>query len=183
MPITNHKIKNILVGVGKVEVSPTAGTAFDSSTFTDVGFTVNGLDVSWEPDIVDIMVDQLGDAAKLVENKTKLVIKTTLAEATLDNLAIAWGYPDGNVTGTTTKVFSLGVFATGIVTERSFRFTGKSPDGHDRVYVCRRVCSVSTSAHSYKRAEATLYPVEFRVLPDATQTGSEYGIITDTMDA
>lgn len=177
-----RQIKNILVGVGKVEINDTAGATFNSASFNDLGFTIDGVEFTLEPDFVDIMVDQLGDAAKLVEQSAKVMLKTTLAEATLENLAIAWGYESSAVTTSgSTKTLKLSVFEDGLATERSLRFTGKSPDGLDRVYTCRRVVSVAASGHSYKRGEATVFPVEFRVLPDATQTGQEYGTIVDTL--
>lgn len=188
-------IKNILVGTGKVEINPTSGTAFDSTQFTDVGFTVNGVEMNLQPNMVDVQVDQLGDAAKVIHNTTQLTIKTTLAEATLNNLAVAWGYANSSsnnlgltsfITGdgvTTDQVLNLGAFAVGQALERSLRFTGTNQNGFKRIYVCTRVISMTASAHSYQRGAATVFPVEFRVLPDASRTGSEYGTITDEYSA
>ena len=188
-------VRNVLVGTGKLELNPTAGASFDSTQFADVGFTVDGVEINLEPNMVDVEVDQLGDAAKVIHNTTKVTIKTTLAEATLQNLAIAWGYASSAtnnlglasfITGNGTStdlVLNMGAFAVGAALERSLRFTGTNPYGFSRIYVCRRVISVSASAHSYKRGNATVFPVEFRVLPDSTQTGSEYGTITDQYSA
>jgi hypothetical protein len=109
-----------------------------------------------------------------------VMIKTTLAEATLANLAIAWGRPDAAYTaGVNGGVLELGVNPTGKPTERQLRFTGKSPENLDRTYLCNRAVSVAASGHSYKRGEATVFPVEFRILPDGNATGAEYGTITD----
>ncbi len=133
--------------------------------------------------MVDIIIDQLGDAAKLIEQSVKIMLKTTLAEATLANLAIAWGRADAAFTlGTPANggTLDLGVNATGKPHERTIRFTGKSPDNFNRTYTCHRAVSVSASMHSYKRGEATVFPVEFRILPDASATGSEYGTIVDS---
>lgn len=181
-----REIKNILVGVGTMQVGSNASANFDPTnpgTFSDLGFTVDGVEVTLEPDMVDIMVDQLGDAAKLIEQSVKVMLRTTLAEATLENLAIAWGYAASAVTTSpgVSKTFSIGIFADGKPIERAIKFVGKSPDGFARTYTCRRVVSVSASGHSYKRGEATLFPVEFRLLPDPTQTGAEYGTIVDLL--
>lgn len=191
------QVKNILVGVGELYVStpldPATVSPDDGSGFTDpeadwtnVGFTMDGLEVTFEPDHVDIMVDQLGDAAKLVEQSTKVSIKTTLAEATLNNLAYAWGYDESSAAGLSGKyddgddeVFNLGIFATGIPLERALYFVGKGPGGVKRTYTTWRVIAVSSSGHSYKRGEATVYPVEFRVLANGLRTGNEYGVIRD----
>lgn len=177
-----RQIKNILVGVGKIEANDTSGDTFQASGFYDLGFTIDGVEITMEPDIVDIVVDQLGDAAKLIKQSAKVMVKTTMAEATLENLALAWGYAANAVsTAGSAKTFKLAVFDTGIPNEKSLRFTGKSPDGLARVYTSRRVVSVSAVGTSYKRGEATVIPVEFRVLPDANMTGSEYGTIVDTL--
>lgn len=191
------QVRNILVGVGEFNVSsplnpatlePDDGTGFVDpiNDWRNVGFTIDGLEVTFEPDMVDITVDQLGDAAKLVEQSTKVMLKTTLAEATLTNLAYAWGYDEASAAGLSglyqdgqDQVFNIGVFATGIPLERALFFKGKGPGGVDRTYTCWRVVSVASSGHSYKRGEATVFPVEFRVLPQASKTGNEYGVIRD----
>jgi hypothetical protein len=174
-------VKNILVGVGTIELSGELDPdGVPATPLVDMGFTIDGVEITMEPDIVDIIVDQLGDAARLIEQSVKVMIKTTLAEATLANLAIAWGRPDAAYTaGTLGGELKLGVNPTGRPTERQVRFTGKSPEGLDRTYTCNRAVSVAASGHSYKRGEATVFPVEFRILPDATQSGSEYGTVVD----
>src|SRR5688572_20298393 len=100
---------NITVGAGKLFVGSAeqAGSAVDASITSlgddspyNVGATQNGVSISWEPDMVDIEVDQFGDAARVIQSKQKVMVKTTLAEATLYNLSVSWGYPDG-VTETT----------------------------------------------------------------------------------
>lgn len=173
-----RQVKNILVGVGTLEVSGELDADGSPATpLADIGFTVDGVEITLEPDFVDINVDQLGDAAKLIEQSIKVMLKSTLAEATLANLAIAWGRPDAALSGGTLEI---GVNATGKPVERMLRFIGKSPDNTDRTYTVNRAVSVAASGHSFKRGEATMYPVEFRILPDSSQTGSEYGTIVDT---
>ena len=53
--------------------------------------------------------------------------------------------------------------------------------GKERVYIARRVVQVETTAHALKRDGATVFPVQFRCLPDdATMyDGAEYGVIID----
>jgi hypothetical protein len=176
-----RQIKNILVGVGTIELSGELDANGSPATaLADMGFTIDGVEITLEPDIVDVTVDQLGDAAKLIEQSIKVMVKTTLAEATLANLAIAWGRPDAAYTpGTLGGELKLGVNPTGKPTERQLRFIGKSPENLDRTYTCNRAVSVASSGHSYKRGEATVFPVEFRILPDGSATGSEYGTIVD----
>ena len=51
----------------------------------------------------------------------------------------------------------------------------------ERVYVARRVVQVEASSHGLKRDTATVFPVQFRCLPDDNDVydGAEYGIIID----
>lgn len=176
-----REVKNILVGAGTIKLSgQNDANGTPATALADMGYTIDGVELTLEPTIVDIIVDQLGDAAKLIEQSIKIMVKTTLAEATLANLAIAWGRPDAAYTanglGGTLK---LGVNETGKPTERQLQFIGKSPEGFNRTYTCYRAISASSSGHSYKRGEATVYPVEFRILPDGAHTGQEYGTIVD----
>jgi hypothetical protein len=51
----------------------------------------------------------------------------------------------------------------------------------ERIYVARRVVQMETTAHALKRDGATVFPVQFRCLPDdnAAYDGAEYGVIID----
>jgi hypothetical protein len=51
----------------------------------------------------------------------------------------------------------------------------------ERVYVARRVVAIDTTMHSLKRDGATMFPVNFRCLPDSDYryAGSEYGVVID----
>lgn len=60
----------------------------------DVGYTNNGLEISYEPSYGDVVVDQLLDAARLFKQSIRVTLKTELAEATLENMALAFGQPD-----------------------------------------------------------------------------------------
>ncbi len=57
--------------------------------FRNVGYTNNGLEIAFAPDFGEVMVDQLLDTAKIFKQGMKVTLKTTLAEATLENLLLA----------------------------------------------------------------------------------------------
>lgn len=181
-------VNNILVGEGTLYLAPNS-----AATVVDVGATQEGAEISWEPDMVDIEVDQLGDAAKVVQSRVKCMVKTTLAEATLANLAYAWGYRTGliasdmaviaNQPGVSGTTFNLGVTST-YPAERKMKLEGNAPGSNStttkkRTYTCNRVISYNASSHSLRRSENVAFPVEFRILPDTTATGKEYGTIID----
>ncbi|MEY4331329.1 MAG: hypothetical protein RLZZ196_67 [Bacteroidota bacterium] len=51
----------------------------------------------------------------------------------------------------------------------------------ERIYVARRVVQVEVTSHGLKRDTATVFPVQFRCLPDDNDAydGAEYGVIID----
>lgn len=71
-------------------LSGTSGATY----WRDVGYTNNGLEVSYEPGYGDVMVDQLLDAARLFKQSIRITLKTELAEGTLENMSLAFGQPE-----------------------------------------------------------------------------------------
>jgi hypothetical protein len=191
------------------------------SDYREVGFTSTGIEISYEPNYGEVMVDQLLDAARLFKQTLKVVLKTELVEATLENLTLSWGqsdfYTDANGspvytltnTGTSSTYKSTLNLAAGAVgdtpVERVLLAVGSAPrqigssydpasaaavtplhtsdlKQKERVYVARRVVNIDTTMHGLKRDAATVFPVNFRCLPDDSQTeyaGTEYGIVID----
>ena len=51
----------------------------------------------------------------------------------------------------------------------------------ERIYIARRVVQVEVTSHGLKRDTATVFPVQFRCLPDDNDSydGAEYGVIID----
>ena len=184
-----------------------------SSAYSEVGFTSTGLEISYEPNYGEVMVDQLLDAARLFKQTLKVMLKTELVEATLENLTLSWGQMDSyyvNNTGST--IANVSTLASGTPVsaetgatlnmaagalgdapvERTLIAVGNAPAtikgtattkrNKERVYVARRVVSIDTTAHGLKRDNATVFPVNFRCLPDDSNTayaGAEYGVVID----
>jgi len=184
---------NIVVGEAAVKVgaSNITMTNSDFDALSDIGATQGGVEISWEPDMVDIEIDQYGDAAKVIQSKVKVMLKTTLAEATLNNLAIAWSYDrtDGgddikvNNDGGNTKTFLFGSQSV-YPYEYALQIVGNAPGStasvtKTRKFNTKRAVSFESSMISMKRAEATMFAVSFRVLPNPADTGYEYGKIID----
>ena len=170
---------NIITGEGTLFVGASEGSA------TDVGGTQDGAEIAWEPDMVDIEIDQFGDAARVITSKIKVSVKTKLAEGTLENLALAWNYDEATTitTGAGTKTLDIGIQSVYPV-ERFLKITGTAPGttalaAKARTYRCNRAMQYSSSSHMLKRADNVSFPVDFRILPDPSQTGAEYGTIED----
>ncbi len=184
---------NIVVGEAEVKVgsSNTAMTNSDFDNLISVGGTQGGVEISWEPDMVDIEVDQYGDAAKVIQSKVKVMVKTTLAEATLNNLATAWSYDNttggddikSNLDGSNTRTFLFGVQNV-YPFEKAVQIVGNAP-GSDaattktRKFNTKRAISMESSTIAMKRAEASVFAVSFRILPVSSDVGYEYGKIID----
>jgi len=231
-------VKNVIVGAAQVFVSTgtnasrpqttidvsglawgaqkAAGYLSGSSNWRDVGYTSNGLEVSYEPGYGEVTVDQLLDAARLFKQTVKVMLKTELTEGTLENINLVFGQSNPIVTysgstgsnnnpfapatdttaGYKNATLSLAAGALGDApVERSIVAVGQAPanlgteaspvdassSAKERVYVARRVVQVETTSHALKRDGATVFPVQFRCLPDDRDMydGAEYGVIID----
>jgi hypothetical protein len=184
---------NIVVGEATVKtgLSNITMTNADFDSLTDVGATQGGLEISWEPDMVDIEIDQYGDAARVIQSKVKVMVKTTLAEGTLKNLAQAWSYDTtvgganlkANTTAANTTTFHFGAQSVNPF-EYALQVTGQAPGStasvtKTRKFNTKRAISMTTSMIAMKRAEATVFETSFRILPVTGDSGYEYGKIID----
>ena len=161
----------------------------DDATFRNVGYTSNGLEISFEPDFGEVKVDQILDVAKLYKQGMKVSLKTSFAEATLENLLFATAAADADLyTGTTgpfngEQILNLSAGNIGeCPVERGLVAVGPGTgdcavgSSIERVYVAYRALSIESVTVSAKRDEATMFEVSFRLLP--ADTGS-YGKIVD----
>lgn len=186
-------VSNIVVGEATIKLgdSANATTIAAMDGFADLGATQNGVEISWEPDMVDIEIDQYGDAARIVQSKVKVMVKTTMAEATLNNLAIAWNYDQNtggssiinNNDGANTRTFKFGSQSV-FPYEKGLVITGTAPNSaagsvKTRKFYTKRAISMEASNVTMKRAEASVFAVGFRILPKTEDTGYEYGKIVD----
>jgi hypothetical protein len=138
--------KNVIVGAAELFVSKNEDTLKPSTTtaalttlfgtttgksarqgllatigdYRQVGYTNSGLEISYEPNYGEVMVDQLLDAARLFKQTLKVMLKTELVEATLENLTLSWGQMDTyyvNSTGSTITAVNSMVDTTPIPSE------------------------------------------------------------------
>jgi hypothetical protein len=225
-----NNAKNIIVGAsplflsvattGDSSLDPTAGsnkesfstsasytTTLDAATtkWKNVGYTNNGLQITYNPTYGNVTVDQLLDSAKLFKESMEVMIATEMAEGVLENVLAVFGQPGTISGGSVTTVTSsetltsadptsstpkqLGLAAGALLSapvERQLVAVGPAPDyavtsyiKNERVYYARRVLSVQQSQFSLARNTPTTFPVTFRLLPESAYAGSEYGKIID----
>ena len=158
----------------------------DSARWRNVGYTMNGLEVQFQPDFGEVQVDQLLDVAKLYKQGMQVSMVTAFAEATLENLVVAIATADSNYT-TTSGVNTLDVTAGDlgdVPVERAIIAVGPGSGDPaatgankiERVYVGHRVLSIENVTVSAKRDEPSMYEVTFRLLP---ASNGSYGKIVD----
>ena len=159
-------------------------TLSDDPDFRNVGYTMNGLELQFQPDFGEVSVDQVLDVAKLYKQGMQVNLNTTFAEATLENLLFALASKDGNlstVSGNPTLNLSAGDIGECPV-ERGLVAVGPGTgdcaisDQIERVYVAYRALSIESVTVSAKRDEASMFEVSFRLLPN---DDASYGKIVD----
>lgn len=143
----------------------------EAAAWRPAGYTQEGLEISYEPDFGDVEVDQVLDSVLTFKQAMRMSLNTTLAEATLFNLMVAWGQSPSTLT-TDASGAELDIQAGELgeaPIERPFIAIGNSPrEGGkygERVYHFYRTLNVEQSTHSLRRNENTGIPVSFRALP------------------
>ena len=204
MPYTRGNSSNIIVGAASFFVADTPldstslpafvsaesyrETLADDPDFTNVGYTMNGLELTFAPDFGEVQVDQLLDVAKLFKQGMTVNMNTAFAEATLENLLTSLAYADGKLSGTKST-------SSGLVLDLSAGDLGECPvergiiavgpgtgdcaesDQIERVYAAYRALSIESVTVYAKRDEASMFEVSFRLLPE--DASASYGKIID----
>jgi hypothetical protein len=220
MAYTRGDSKQIIVGAAALFVS-TSGEFDEDTEFPDfvggtqylgtlsawantqgeirnVGYTMNGLEIQFQPDFGEVQVDQLLDVARLYKQGMQVNLNTAFAEATLENLLIAIAGNDSDLdadttlsrpdaaAGTGTAAASMINLSSGNIGECPVERgmiaigpgTGDCDPGEyvERIYVAYRALSIDSVTVSAKRDEPSMFEVSFRLLP--SNEGS-YGRIVD----
>jgi len=166
-------------------------TLQDDTTFTNVGYTMNGLELQFQPDFGEVQVDQVLDVAKLYKQGMQVNMNTTFAEATLENLLVAIAASSSDLydltagTGLSDGSKEMLVNAGNLgecPVERGLVAVGPGTgdcaptEQVERIYVAYRALSIDNVTVSAKRDEASMFDVSFRLLPD---NNGAYGKIVD----
>lgn len=167
------------VTVGNIIIGACSSFKVDS---TDVGATSGGVTVTKKRTFTDLSVDQVPGIVKKKVKEETYTVKTTISEATLANLQIAWGLSAAPVTSTTPASETLNIGLETDPEEHVLEFVGPCPKGSytSRTVTFHRAISMGIAKPDVAKDKETLFDVEFECLPDLTQTaGSEYGTYVD----
>ena len=157
--------------------------------FDNVGYTMNGLEIVFQPDFGEVQVDQVLDAAKLYKQGMQVNLNTAFAEATLENLLFSIAGKDSDLStdndptggGNNTLDMKSGDLGECPV-ERGLVAVGPgtgdcAPTQQvERIYAGYRALSIENVTVSAKRDEPTMFEVSFRLLPNSS---GSYGKIVD----
>jgi hypothetical protein len=204
MAYTRGTSTNIIVGAAALFVADTTLTPItleapsanasmkttlsNDASYDNVGYTMNGLELQFQPDFGEVQVDQILDVAKLYKQGMQVTLATAFAEATLENLLLALAYSDSKLTGTKSssagRALDLSAGDIGeCPVERGIVAvgpgTGDCEDSAyvERVYSAYRALSIENVTVSAKRDEASMFEVSFRLLPE--DVSGSYGKIID----
>jgi hypothetical protein len=172
--------------------------ADDEGAVRNVGYTMNGLEIQFQPDFGEVQVDQLLDVARLYKQGMQVNLNTAFAEATLENLLVSiagnesdldvgtsLSRPDAEPGSGSTDASLLNLSSGNIgecPVERGMVAvgpgTGDCEPGNyvERIYIAYRALSIDNVTVSAKRDEPSMFEVSFRLLP--SDKGS-YGRIVD----
>lgn len=172
------------------------GTSVNADNWESVGYTSEGVDLSFEPEYGEVQVDQLLDVARIFKQGQRVMLNTSFTEGTLENLLITIGGKSTDLESTATSgVRSLDINGGALgytPVERSILVAGPAPEqlvvgetgkAAERIYIGYRALSMDTVGVGIKRDAATVFPVSFRLLPSSTETAVDgnatYGKIID----
>jgi len=211
MAYTRGTSTNIIVGAAALFVADTTltpgtletavqnqsfrETLSSDATYTNVGYTMNGLELQFQPDFGEVQVDQILDVAKLYKQGMQVNLATAFAEATLENLLLALAYADSKLSAPVAENANAATKSAGRTLNLSAGDIGECPVERgivavgpgtgdctdsayvERIYSAYRALSIENVTVSAKRDEASMFEVSFRLLPEDA-TGS-YGKIVD----
>ena len=148
---------------------------------SDVGYTEGGVEVEKTMDTFEKLVDQELDACDIAVTQYSVLVRTSFAEDTLENIKRAWNEPSSITTTTGPPKFRTLKFGyQQEIPEHELKFIGYSPDGLNREYVFYRAKQMSSSAKTLQKTDKAVIPVEFRCLPDFDKIPAEgYGYVKD----
>lgn len=141
--------ENIIVGPANIEVD-----------FVDLGYTKGGIAIRHEKSFVDVEADQVVGTIFKALSSEKMFVKTTLLEATDDNLKIAWNMGTGSLNNPSEAI------------EHNVKVIGKKPGtgNNTRTFEFTRAVSISDSELMMTREEESALEVEFEALKACDNT-------------
>ncbi|MFA5161290.1 MAG: Ig-like domain-containing protein [Elusimicrobiales bacterium] len=166
-------VTNIVVGMQSEGTLKIAAQGAQESSAADAGYIKGGIAIAHDENRYAVKVDQALGAVDMVPTDEKMTVKLSLAEATLSNMALAFGYPDGG-----------GGFSFGSKEGAQYRtlyINVKGPGGSLRKYTFWKCSPTGKTSQAYKLDSETVVDVEFDVLCDTAHPAAQrFGCVSDS---
>lgn len=182
---------NILIGTGTLYYGEKDAA---NTGFSDVGYTRGGVNLERTGTFHDVDVDQEFSPVLTFMSAERMVVRTNLAEATQENLKLAWGLSDAitssdfsDVDGNSYSGNAVQFGGPGLtedLPEYSIIFKGKAP-GTDKVRLIRfhRCIAVDFGNIVHQKNAETVVPAAFLCLADSNRPNNKrVGVIYDESD-
>jgi len=146
---------NVLVGNATVSIKYPIG-----GTYTEVGYTVDGVQLEANAETTDIMVEEETFAIERPISKEELTVTLNMAEGSLFNI-------DKAIAGSILAGSTITV-GGGSQKEMSIKIVGTSPSGTARTIEIPLATATGSVATPYKKDEIQVYPATFKALKGAS---------------
>jgi hypothetical protein len=160
---------NVLVGVASLYYNPTPGTAVGGTGWVELGYTEDGLTLTYTAETVDMEVEEETFPLKRVLSKESLEVSANLAESSLVNLSQAMG--GGILAG---SAISLGA---GALKEIGLKVVGSGPGAVARTVYVPYATATGAVGVPFKKGSKTVVPVTFQAFKHGV--GVDVATVTD----
>jgi len=164
---------NIVIGMAAENTLKVGNYGESEAQARDAGFLKGGISIEHSEAAREIKVDQALGAIDKVVTDEDMKVKLTLAEPTLANIALAYGY-----------AYESGDFSFGDKTAQAHRtlyINVKGPNGGNRKFVFWKARPTGKTSQAYKRDNETVIDVEFDILTDTSKPQAKrFGCISDS---
>lgn len=149
--------------LGATEPADTGVASPPGGTFTDLGGTNGGISVNVTTEWAELEVDQIVETPERRRTKIEVVLATSLAELTLENLTRSYNQDPATAIDTGVGFEAIDVtpddpFAT---VYQAIICDGRAPAGKRRRVIARKAINTADVEKAYSKGDQTLIPVEF----------------------
>lgn len=168
---------NIVLGVASANTVKVGAYGALEAAAVDVGLTDGGVEIVISGDVKEVFCDQHLAAVAAPSIKEACSVKFAIAEASLANLAMAFGYPVAAVSGSTLNLGGK----SDLYDYKTVYLNLKGPGPGTRKVTIHKAKIKGDSSQKYTKENIVMVPVEIMVLCDTTKSvGEQFLSIVDT---
>jgi len=171
-------VSNIVIGSAAENTIKVGEFDETEDDAVDLGLTDGGVEMTKTEETKEIFVDQHLGPVDIVTIKEGFSVKVNLSEATLANLAVAFGYATTAVTAATSFTFGD---KTDMRDPKTVYINVKGPGPGTRKITLYKAKIKGDSANKYMKDDVTMIPIEIIAMCDTANTaGARMVLVADT---